>query len=117
MNDEEYRGLKEIMDPIIQNTTDLIAFRQFIELTMRCVEEAAADRPTMSNVVKEIEMMLHDDCLDTNSTSATSSATDFGNTKGDPHHPYNDSFPRKEVSSGAFEYSGGYTPPANPEPK
>ncbi|XP_038988877.1 probable leucine-rich repeat receptor-like protein kinase At5g49770 isoform X2 [Phoenix dactylifera] len=116
-NDEEYYGLKEIIDPIIQNTTYLIAFRQFIELAMCCVKESAADRPTMSNVVKEIEMMLHNDGLDTNSTSASSSATDIGKTKGDPRHPYNDSFLRKDVSSSAFEYSGGYSPSANPEPK
>ncbi|XP_010938089.2 leucine-rich repeat receptor protein kinase HPCA1 isoform X1 [Elaeis guineensis] len=117
MNDEEHYGLKEIMDPIIQNTTHLIAFRRFIELAMRCVEESAADRPTMSNVVKEIETMLHNTGMDTNSNSASSSATDFGNTKGDLHHPYSDSFPRKDVSSGAFEYSGGYSPLADPEPQ
>nr|XP_010921260.2 probable leucine-rich repeat receptor-like protein kinase At5g49770 [Elaeis guineensis] len=117
VKDEEYYGLKEIMDPIIQNTTYPVAFRRYVELAMCCVEESAADRPTMSNVVKEIETMLHDDGLNTNSNSASSSATDFGNSKGAPRHPYNDSYPQKDVSSSAFAYSGGYSLSANPEPK
>ncbi|EHA8587934.1 putative leucine-rich repeat receptor-like protein kinase [Cocos nucifera] len=117
IKDEDYYGLKEIMDPIIQNATYPVAFRRYVELAMRCVEESAADRPTMSNVAKEIETMLHDDGLNTNSNSASSSATDFGNTRGAPCHPYNDSLPQKDVSSSAFDYSGGYSLSANPEPK
>ncbi|XP_008782739.2 probable leucine-rich repeat receptor-like protein kinase At5g49770 [Phoenix dactylifera] len=117
IKDDEYYGLKEIMDPIIHNTTYPVAFRQYVELAMCCVEESAADRPTMSDVVKEIENMLHNDGQNTNSNSASSSATVFGNTKGAPCYPYNDSFPQKDVSNSAFDYSGGYSPSANPEPK
>lgn len=117
INDEEYYGLKEIMDPIIRNATHPVVFRQYVDLAMRCVEESTADRPTMSDVAKEIETKLHSEGLQTNSNSASSSATDFGSTKGAPRHPYDDSFPRKDVSGGAFDYSGGYFRSGDPEPK
>ncbi|XP_020108910.1 probable leucine-rich repeat receptor-like protein kinase At5g49770 isoform X1 [Ananas comosus] len=117
MNDEEYCSLKELMDPKVLNTTHLIAFNKFVQLALRCVEESAASRPTMSDIVKEIETMLHSDGLNTNSTSASSSATDFGSAKGAPHHPYDDSSIKKDVSSGAFEYSGGYLFAGKIEPK
>lgn len=120
MNDEEYYGLREIMDPAIRNATNLIGFRRFLELAMLCVEESAGDRPTMSDVVKEIETLLQNDGMNTNSTaSAASSATEFGASKGVPKHPYNDSLPRKEVNndSDAFDYSGGYSLSAKVEPK
>ncbi|KAF8411894.1 hypothetical protein HHK36_004452 [Tetracentron sinense] len=110
-NDEEHYGLKEIMDLTIRNTDSLIGFGRFLDLAMRCVEESAADRPTMSDVVKEIETILQSDELNTNSNSASSSAADFGTGKGTPRHPYMNS------SSNAFDYSGGYTLSAKVEPK
>ncbi|KAJ8500431.1 hypothetical protein OPV22_010983 [Ensete ventricosum] len=116
-DDEEFYGLKELMDRAIQNAAYLIAFRKFAELALRCLEESAGDRPSMSDVVKEIEMMLNAGGLSTNSNSASSSATDFGNAKGIPQHPY-DSHSRKDVSSSnSFEYSGGCTFSTKPEPK
>ena len=116
-DDEEFYGLKELMDHAIQNAAYLIAFRKFAELALRCLEESAGDRPSMSDVVKEIEIMLNADGLSTNSNSASSSATDFGYAKGVPKHPY-DSHSRKDVSSSnSFEYSGGYTFSTKPEPK
>ncbi|XP_064954819.1 leucine-rich repeat receptor protein kinase HPCA1-like [Musa acuminata AAA Group] len=116
-DDEEFYGLKELMDHAIQNAAYLIAFRKFAELALRCLEESAGDRPSMSDVVKEIEIMLNADGLSTNSNSAGSSATDFGYAKGVPKHPY-DSHSRKDVSSSnSFEFSDGYTFSTKPEPK
>ncbi|XP_068669079.1 leucine-rich repeat receptor protein kinase HPCA1-like [Aristolochia californica] len=118
---EEHYGLKEFMDPTIRNATNLIGFGRFLELAMQCVEESAADRPTMSDIAKEIETILQNDGVNTNSTSASSSATEFGSTKGPggPQHPYNEPLPKKEDShsSNAFDYSGGYTLSAKIEPK
>lgn len=120
-NEEEQYGLRELMDPSIRNTPNLIGFGRFLELAMRCVEESAADRPTMSEIVKAIETILQNDGINTNSTSASSSATDFGSAKGAAlRHPYIDalSLPKKEVhDSDAFDYSGGYTISAKVEPK
>ncbi|KAF9592305.1 hypothetical protein IFM89_013531 [Coptis chinensis] len=117
-NDKQHYGLTELMDPTIRNETNLMGFVRFIELAMQCVEEAAADRPTMSDLVKEIETILHNDGLNTNSTSASSSATDFTNLKSTHTHPYNDVLPKKEGNTtDSFDYSGGYTLSAKIEPK
>ncbi|XP_028096592.1 probable leucine-rich repeat receptor-like protein kinase At5g49770 [Camellia sinensis] len=50
-NDEEHYGLRVLIDPAIRNMTNLIGFGRFLELAMQCVEESAADRPTMSEIV------------------------------------------------------------------
>ncbi|KAJ8752207.1 hypothetical protein K2173_003815 [Erythroxylum novogranatense] len=116
-NDEEHYGLREIMDAVIRNKGNLVGFRTFVDLAIQCVEESAADRPTMSEVVKAIEIILQNDGINTNSTSASSSATDFGSSRGALRHPYED-LPKKYVNQNdAFDYSGGYTLPAKVEPK
>ncbi|GKV35136.1 hypothetical protein SLEP1_g43445 [Rubroshorea leprosula] len=117
-NDEEYFGLREMMDPTIRNAGTLVGFGKFLELAMQCVEDSAGDRPTMSEVVKAIETILQNDGINTNSTSASSSTTDFGVAKGSLRHPYADSLPKKDVNdNSAFDYSGGYTISARVEPK
>ncbi|XP_065851732.1 leucine-rich repeat receptor protein kinase HPCA1 isoform X2 [Euphorbia lathyris] len=105
-NDQEHYGVKEIMDPAIRNTGNLVGFGRFLELAMQCVEESAAERPTMSEVVKAIETILQNDGINTNSTSASSSATDFAASRGNapPKHPYND-VPKNGLNHNAFDYS------------
>ncbi|KAL9327236.1 hypothetical protein ACSQ67_007881 [Phaseolus vulgaris] len=119
-NDEEHYGLRELMDPVVRNTPTLIGFGRFLELAMQCVEESAADRPTMSEVVKALETILQNDGMNTNSTSASSSATDFGVSKG-MRHPYIDASFNKnngnDSSNSGFDYSGGYTISTKVEPK
>ncbi|OMO77623.1 hypothetical protein COLO4_25067 [Corchorus olitorius] len=121
--DEEYYGLRELMDPSIRSNAGLlIGLGKFLELAMQCVEDSATDRPTMSEVVKGIETILQNDGMNTNSTtSASSSATDFGAAKGCLRHPYygdTNNLPRKDGNdSDAFDYSGGYTLSAKVEPK
>ncbi|KAK4383027.1 putative leucine-rich repeat receptor-like protein kinase [Sesamum angolense] len=118
-NDETHYGLREMMDPAIRDTPNLIGFPRFLELAMQCVEESASDRPTMSEIVKSLETILQNNGINTNTTSASSSATEFGAAKDAPRHPYNDSLPRKDAneSDDAFDYSYGYTLPAKVEPK
>lgn len=121
-DDEEHNGLRELMDPVVRNTPNLVGFGRFLELAMQCVGESAADRPTMSEVVKALETILQNDGMNTNSTSASSSATDFGVGKGGMRHPYIDgTFTKKDnvndSSSSAFDYSGGYTLSTKVEPK
>ncbi|KAG6625171.1 leucine-rich repeat receptor protein kinase HPCA1-like [Carya illinoinensis] len=113
-NDDEYYGLGNLIDSSIRNITNLIGFGRFLELAMQCVDESAADRPTMSEVVKALETILQNDGLATNATSASSSATDFVASKGASKHPYKDSLPKDNDS---FDYSGGYTISAKVEPK
>ncbi|XP_021829005.1 probable leucine-rich repeat receptor-like protein kinase At5g49770 [Prunus avium] len=118
-NDEEHYGLRELMDRSIRNPGTLIGFGRFLELALQCVEESAADRPTMSELVKAIETILQNDGMNTNSTLASSSATEFAASKGAPKHPYNDGLLKREVndSTGAFDYSGGYAVSPKIEPK
>ncbi|KAJ4832493.1 hypothetical protein Tsubulata_000041 [Turnera subulata] len=121
LNDDEYYGLREIMDTSIRNLGNLTGFGRFLDLAMQCVEESASDRPTMSEVVKAIETILQFDGINTSSTtSASSSATDFGASRSSTlRHPYSDPVPRKDanVSADAFDYSGGYSHSAKVEPK
>lgn len=109
-NDNEYCGLSALMDPPIRMSGHhLVGFSRFLELAMQCVEESAGDRPTMSEVVKVIETILQNDGAGSNATSASSSATDFGISKGVPRHPYNDGLPKKDTgNSDCFDYSSGY---------
>ncbi|KAG0462393.1 hypothetical protein HPP92_020869 [Vanilla planifolia] len=115
-NDEEYYGLREIIDPLIL-TQIPIGFGRLVELAIRCVEETSARRPTMREVVKEIEEILHYNGPDTNTTSASSSATDFWNAKGAFYHLYDEPLPRKVGKGNAFDYSGRLSFSAKPEPK
>lgn len=110
--DEEEYGLREIIDPNLEDTTFLIGFGRFIQLAMQCVEESAADRPTMSNVVKALESILTSDGLCTNSDSASS----LGSVGGAPKHPYNEGELKRNTSN-AFDYSGGYNITTKIEPK
>ncbi|KAI6673366.1 hypothetical protein NL676_001272 [Syzygium grande] len=118
--DDEYYGLGEKMDPSIRNSGYLVGFSVFLELAMRCVEESALDRPTMSEVVKTIESILQHDRINTNSTSASSSATDFRAARVPSKHPYSDATPKLDTSNesdDSFDYSGGYTVSMKIEPK
>ncbi|XP_057784472.1 leucine-rich repeat receptor protein kinase HPCA1 [Salvia miltiorrhiza] len=106
-SDEAHYGLRDMMDPALRNTAaPLLGFPRFVELAVQCVEESASDRPAMTEVVKALELILQSDGVNTNSTSASSSATEFGSVKGARRHPYVD----------AFDYSG-YTIQAKVEPK
>lgn len=74
--DKEYCGLKHMIDPSILNDGCIVGFGKFVELALRCVEDASDDRPTMDEIVKEIEIMLKDDKLKENSASSSSSSAD-----------------------------------------
>ncbi|GJU26537.1 probable leucine-rich repeat receptor-like protein kinase [Tanacetum coccineum] len=115
-NDDEEYGLRDLLDPTIKNMTYMTGFKRFIQLALRCVEDSASDRPTMSDVVKALENILISDGLHTDSTSASSSATDFGSIKSASRHPYNEAT-LKRNNSDAFDYSGGYNISAKVEPK
>lgn len=119
-SDEKYYGLSEIMDPTIRQLPSLPGFKRFVELAMQCVEESASSRPTMNEVVKEIEVMLQNEGLfsysNSNANSTASSATDFGNTKG-AIDLYSEEVIGKTDKKDAFEYSGGQSFVPKIEPK
>ncbi|EHA8589336.1 putative leucine-rich repeat receptor-like protein kinase [Cocos nucifera] len=99
-------GLHDLVDPIIGLGTTPAGFGRFIDLAMKCVEESSADRPLMSEVVKEIEniVLLAGMNLHVGSTS-TSESLATTRTRG---HPYS--------SNSSFDYSGGpFSPKIEPK--
>lgn len=85
-------GLHEIIDPAIGLASTLIGFDKFVDLAMECVEESGADRPKMSEVVREIENILQSE--GTNPTDESPSiSSSYEVSGGSSSHPYsNDSF-------------------------
>ncbi|KAM7251782.1 hypothetical protein ACFE04_023665 [Oxalis oulophora] len=97
-------SLQELIDPII-GTMTLKGFDKFIDVAMKCVEESGSARPTMGEVVKEIENIMQQAGLNPNADSASTSASYTDVSKGSTD-PYG-----KE----AFQYSGNI-PNTNIEP-
>ncbi|XP_022973188.1 probable leucine-rich repeat receptor-like protein kinase At5g49770 [Cucurbita maxima] len=63
-SDKAYYGLMNIIDATIRKEIPNVReFGRFLELAIKCVEESTINRPTMSQVVKEIESMLPNICL------------------------------------------------------
>ncbi|KAH7865530.1 hypothetical protein Vadar_007839 [Vaccinium darrowii] len=93
-------NLQEIIDPVILGIT-LGCLEKFVDLAMRCVVEGGGERPTMGEVVKEIESIMQIAGLNPNSDSASTSASYEGAIKR-YDHPYSD--------DSVFVYSGQYLP-------
>ncbi|GJM92765.1 hypothetical protein PR202_ga09261 [Eleusine coracana subsp. coracana] len=82
--------------------------RRFVQLAMECVEESAVDRPTMNDVVKELEIIIQNEGAESLNTK-TLSADQFGYAKA--RDPYEGHLPMKdESSSSTFDYNSLFTP-------
>jgi serine/threonine protein kinase len=104
--DQEYYGLKALIDPSIRDSAKLVGFRRFVRLAMECVEESAVDRPTMNDVVKELEIIIQNEGAEL-SNSASLSVDQFGNAKArDPYAGHLEM--RDESSSNTFDYNSVY---------
>lgn len=68
-------GLHETIDPSICSGSTLEGFEKFVDLAMECLQDSGVDRPTMSEVVKEIEEMLRSLGLNLTSELAASSSS------------------------------------------
>ena len=109
-------GRKEVVDPAISSESILVGLERFVDLAMRCVEHYAVDRPTMREVVKEIESILETDGLDSRSSSMAASVRNMRIAGG--HRRYSGSASSLEMSSNAFHSSAaGYMLPTTLEPK
>ncbi|XVF23181.1 hypothetical protein REPUB_Repub13aG0015100 [Reevesia pubescens] len=98
-------NLQQILDPTITTPTPK-GLEKFVDLAMSCVEESGGERPTMGEVVKEIENIMLMGGMNPNAESASSSATYEDATKGASLHPYTDE---------SFSYSGTF-PTSKMEP-
>ncbi|KAL0422172.1 UNVERIFIED_CONTAM: putative leucine-rich repeat receptor-like protein kinase [Sesamum latifolium] len=95
-------NLQAILDPIVASGMSSRSIEKFVDLSLRCVQESGVNRPTMSEVVKEIESSMEMAGLNPNAESASTSATYEEESKG-LNHPYS--------NESMFAYSGGYLPP------
>nr|POE80143.1 putative leucine-rich repeat receptor-like protein kinase [Quercus suber] len=93
-------NLHEFFDPAIGLQTSLKGLEKFVDLAMRHVEKSGANRPVMSDVVKEIENIMQIVGLNPNAES-TSASDSYEVSKGNSGHPYcNETF--------EFQYSGAF---------
>ncbi|KAL5202741.1 hypothetical protein ABZP36_013693 [Zizania latifolia] len=110
MGDHMYYGLKDVMDPALQRSGNLIGFSRFLKLALQCVEEVGADRPSMNSIVREIELIMQDNGIKPGTMSASSSfSVDSRTLKVAPKYPYSNpstSSTTFDMNSRAFEYSG-----------
>ncbi|CAH1444133.1 unnamed protein product [Lactuca virosa] len=94
---KELYNLHEVLDPIIGLSSQLKGLERFVDLALSCVEEIGSQRPTMSDIVKEIEGIMELMGLNPNAESAAHSAGyDDGSRGGE--HPY--------TNDNLFAYSG-----------
>lgn len=96
-------GLHELLDPALGLGT-ILGLENFVDLALHCVEELGEDRPTMGDVVKELENIMH--LAGINPTESASTSLSYEGASR-IHHPY-----RNEP----FDYSGG-PPSSKLEPK
>ncbi|XP_010482273.1 PREDICTED: probable leucine-rich repeat receptor-like protein kinase At5g49770 isoform X2 [Camelina sativa] len=84
--------LQELLDTtIIANSGNIEGFEKYVDVALRCVEAEGVDRPSMSEVVQEIESIVRLAGLNPNADSAT-----YEEVSGD-HDPY---------GRDSFEYTG-----------
>ncbi|XP_071696724.1 leucine-rich repeat receptor protein kinase HPCA1-like isoform X2 [Rutidosis leptorrhynchoides] len=92
-------NLREVIDPIIGSSTEIPGLVTFVDVAMRCVEETGNRRPTMSEVVKEIENIMELAGINPYVESASTSESYEGKSKGN-NHPY--------LNDNLFAYSGDH---------
>lgn len=100
-------NLHSIVDPNIIKVTRPKGLEKFVKLALRCVKEYAADRPTMAEVIKEVENIIELAGLIPDSESATTSEGYDVEIGGKVQHPY---------VNEDFNYSGIF-PSAKVEPQ
>lgn len=106
----------EVMDPFLRKSSEtetLTGFERFLGLALSCVEESGFERPSMREVVKELELIM-----EMGSGFSADSIPARRNSfvkKGQPPLPYYGQDMEAGNSSGdvlsnrdVFEYSGGY---------
>ncbi|PWA90732.1 leucine-rich repeat protein kinase family protein [Artemisia annua] len=92
-------GSRQVLDPTIGLTTQLKGLERFVDIALRCVEERGDTRPTMSDVVKEIESIMELAGFNPNAESAANSSNYDYASKGS-EHPY--------TNDNLFAYSGDH---------
>ncbi|KAJ1265223.1 hypothetical protein BS78_08G062900 [Paspalum vaginatum] len=102
-------GLHELLDPVLgASPLALAGLEQYVDLALRCVEEAGADRPSMSEAAAEIERVIKM-AGGPGAPGHESASESMSYASRTPRHPYGGDSP--------FDYSGGGMPSSRVEPK
>ncbi|EOA15145.1 hypothetical protein CARUB_v10028521mg [Capsella rubella] len=96
--------LQELLDStIIATNENLKGFEKYVDLALICVDPEGVNRPSMNEVVKEIEYIMHHAGLNPNGDLAASSRTfdeaskGFGDPYGNNSFEYSASFPTAKI--------------------
>uniref|UniRef100_A0A0C9S3V1 non-specific serine/threonine protein kinase n=1 Tax=Wollemia nobilis TaxID=56998 RepID=A0A0C9S3V1_9CONI len=93
----------ELLDPVLRDSpVSPTVFESFVCLALRCTEDAATDRPKMSDVVKELESIVESMGPNNQYDDTDMDAGRGVKTMGIAHPLVGGS------SSDTFDYSGGY---------
>ncbi|KAF2310094.1 hypothetical protein GH714_006511 [Hevea brasiliensis] len=92
-----------IIDPTIAFSSTLKGLEKFVDLAIRCVEELRVNRPTMTEVVKEIENILQQACLHSDVEMVSNSNSQDVSSRSSFYSPIINK--DQEYSSGSFPYS------------
>ncbi|KAK4339825.1 hypothetical protein RND71_041287 [Anisodus tanguticus] len=82
-------NIGQFVDPNIPSSMTPISFRKFVDLAVTCLEEAGVHRPTMCEVVKEIENIMEIDGMNTY-TESRSTSVSRERTSATFDHPYSE---------------------------
>ncbi|KAJ3703528.1 hypothetical protein LUZ61_007233 [Rhynchospora tenuis] len=93
-------NLKNLLDPLLDLTTLVGGFKQYINLALKCVDENSAERPTMSVVVYEIEKIMRQ--AGVHPSSASNSSSVIGSTGTPVRHPYESDVPSDYSGDAAY---------------
>lgn len=88
----EPSGIQTLVDPAMDSQILMVGVREFLNIALRSVEEYAAGRPSMNEIVKELERIMETSGMDIESRSTPSMAS-FGVKNGGESSPYTSSDP------------------------
>ncbi|KAK4558815.1 hypothetical protein RGQ29_008180 [Quercus rubra] len=91
-------NLHEILDPFIGIGKNLEGLEEFVDLAMRCVADSRDKRPSMDEVVKEIENIMKLFGMNLSADSEPTTTNYCEASKSSSHHP---------SSNDVFGYRGG----------
>lgn len=104
-DDKDPQNFDQIIDPTLESGSKLSGLWKLVDLAMSCVREAAADRPTMGEVVREIENIMELATFDKKTDKGFSSSSIEETHDESPLHSY--AAEGFDVSYGSFPFHLG----------
>ncbi|KAL8554992.1 hypothetical protein ACS0TY_002976 [Phlomoides rotata] len=105
-------NLEPILDPIVASNMLPGSVERFVDVALRCVQETGANRPTMSEVVKEIESIMEMEGLNLSTEESASTSDSFQGANKGSAHPYQKLTSQTHASnySSTMTHASNYSP-------